>query len=398
MDMNNSVIGQAGNVTPPPAPTPNFTPGQQNQSIPFYGNPGFSRNVGVTPGTAAKIPPRPIGMMPTTEKPKRVHGFFRTLMILLFIIVGLLMIGESAGIINLAFEMPEVYPTGLIYFSSIYPYVIVLGSFILLSYKKVRAKTVWFLFFLIIIALINVAIFYKMQSTTTHFVFNDTFNYKLHDIIVPTSVATSGDTVPTTTEMEYSPANIRLEINGIAGTYSIDGTDISNTIQGKYRSDRGISVVKKKTDQEMFISMTEDPTRNVTQWINSRMQTHINTNFIVDLYVKTFRGYMDVDLSKLTRTNAKLHLGVGDVTVRLGENTPHAGQLQINGLWSNVKIIVPKDLWVMLNLSKIYSTLNIPDFAQRDSSTYQSNNYDTADKKIQISVAQGIGNIDIIYE
>ena len=52
----------------------------------------------------------------------------------------------------------------------------------------------------------------------------------------------------------------------------------------------------------------------------------------------------------------------------------------------------------MLNLSKIYSTLNIPDFAQRDSSTYQSNNYDTADKKIQISVAQGIGNIDIIYE
>lgn len=52
----------------------------------------------------------------------------------------------------------------------------------------------------------------------------------------------------------------------------------------------------------------------------------------------------------------------------------------------------------MLNLSKIYSTLNIAEFAQRDSNTYQSNNYDTAEKKMQISIAQGIGNIDIIYE
>ena len=62
-------------------------------------------------------------------KKQRIHGFFRTLMIIALLVIGFLMLGESTGLIELSVNSFKLH--------QIFPIFIIFSTIIIRSYKGI---------------------------------------------------------------------------------------------------------------------------------------------------------------------------------------------------------------------------------------------------------------------
>lgn len=81
-----------------------------------------------------QLPPPPVIQIveKIIYKKQRIHGFFRTLTIIVLVAIGFLMLGESTGTIELSINSFQLH--------TIYPLIIILSAIILRSYKKIFGK------------------------------------------------------------------------------------------------------------------------------------------------------------------------------------------------------------------------------------------------------------------
>lgn len=73
-------------------------------------------------------------------KKQRVHGFFRTLTIIVLLVIGFLMLGESVGIAKVTI--------GNFSLNIIYPLVVIFSTIVIRSYKGLFGKLFGLLLFL----------------------------------------------------------------------------------------------------------------------------------------------------------------------------------------------------------------------------------------------------------
>jgi hypothetical protein len=116
-----------------------------------------------------------------------------------------------------------------------------------------------------------------------------------------------------------------------------------------------------------------------------------------ELSAETGGGNVDVVLPEnAADLTAAVKTGAGNVTVTVGSGLAGSSTLNAKSGAGNVTIHLPDGVAARIHASSGVSKVIIdPRFGQLDKNTYQSPDYDSAAKKIEINASSGAGNVTV---
>lgn len=281
----------------------------------------------------------------------------------LLILLGILWLLSNLGI--LTFSVWEVA-------SDLWPVVlIILGLNLIFKKNRYIVIIAWILFIIF-------AVFYGfyLENSTT---------YKLENpniVLEKRSTLTNGDI-----KLELAAGDIELKStkNELLNAYITDPrvyyeTKINNsfkTAQIEFKNKKSKSTFRNKGYEYKF---------------------NLDEDLIWDINIKM--GAMDgiFDLQNINFQNLDIDAGAGDIDILLGQKLKNS-KVDIDIGAGDIDITIPKDLGVKIRFDGgvKHSNLRKLNWIHNDN-YYISPNYDNVDKKINITVDIGAGNLNIRYE
>lgn len=149
---------------------------------------------------------------------------------------------------------------------------------------------------------------------------------------------------------------------------------------------------------------------------NNSCRIQLNPNHSYSLGIVLGAGLANLDLSNFKIDKALFRLGVGSFNINLSNTSIpllkiDAGigeaTIDLSGKWDNnliadinagigdLKIIVPKKEGVRLSISGFLGDINTPGY-NNENKVYTNSAYDTAENKLEFTIAGAIGSITII--
>lgn len=135
-------------------------------------------------------------------------------------------------------------------------------------------------------------------------------------------------------------------------------------------------------------------------WLNwSRGKNNLDIKLTdkvpVDLSINAGASDIQMDLEKIKLSSLILKSGASSIDLKIGDNVESDANLSIKAGASNIKISVPKDLGVKATITSGLSSKDLSGFNKLSDSNYESDNYSTASKKINLSIDAGVSSIEI---
>lgn len=209
----------------------------------------------------------------------------------------------------------------------------------------------------------------------------------------PTSseVTTKTFTVPKEAGVQGSEVSIKagagkLTIHG-GGSDVVSGSLQTNFLEMHTFSnvESGVQKVRLESDNTFhFFSL-----RNV-----NNLDMAVNNDLPIKLDIDAGASDVQIDLSDVPVQLLNLNSGASNINISLGDKFA-ASAVVIRAGASALHIKVPKDVGARLSVDTGLSSKNFTDFKQIDSRTYESNNYATAAKKIDITIDAGASSLNV---
>lgn len=228
------------------------------------------------------------------------------------------------------------------------------------------------------------------------------FEMKINNIFGDKSIGFSDIQLDSTNmnkyEIEYSPdfQTAELKFNAGAGHFyfkelSDKLLEIETNINGQLKSHL---IDSSKMDIRFKTVNSDDIKIEPSGKVRFKMHPNPEWNF----YLNIGAPKLDMDLSAFKVRNLLLDGGAADISIKLGnfhEETFVDMKLGI----SNILIQVPKSSGIMIESSSGISSNNMDEFNEISSNKYSTDNWDVADKKINIKIKSGISKIKVMrYE
>jgi len=300
-------------------------------------------------------------------KKQRIHGFFRTLTIIALLAIGLLMLGESTGILELSINSFKLH--------QIYPLVIILSTIIIRSYKWLLGKIFWLILFL--------GVFWWI------------FTIGVYTSLNPSTKRKDWTAMNYTLPEKDKNMRTNLYLDTLIGNSYIDGNVDSPVIQWTWNSDRHLLVNSGKNDNVRYLKLNEDRNRNILQNYRSNIDLVVPGKTTFDLiYIKNFLWLHTIDMNTFQRKMVKFHAGINDITIKVG-NVLSGSRIEIQGTAANVEMDIPTDVWVMMYYKHFVGKLKMTEFDPLSWHYFQSKNIATAKSIVNIYVNLWAGNTKI---
>ena len=127
-----------------------------------------------------------------------------------------------------------------------------------------------------------------------------------------------------------------------------------------------------------------------TEW-----QIHLNPKVRADITAHSGGGNVKLDLAGMAVTRVAADTGGGNMDVVLPDVAANLSVTARSGA-GNVAVRVPSGVATRIHASTGLGKVIVdPRFNKTDKDTYQSPDYDSADKKIEITVHSGAGNVEV---
>lgn len=365
------------NLTPennPITPGANPTPPETNQTTPV-GNVPFYQPQAVQP--APQVPQSvdihvdvPQVIEKVVYKQQRIHWFFRTLTIIALAAIWFLMLMENYGILKI-----YIWDFAL---NIIYPIFIIFSCIVIWSYRWLFGKIFGLIMFL--------AVVWWFFTINTYNSLNPSTQSKVGDFI---SYMSPGEN---NTWIKLSKINVNTLIWG----YEIKGIKTDNLLEGKYKSDRKLSINSGVKINYDYINLSEDTNWNVLQNIYTTVNLWVNNKKTVDLYFKNLLGINNIDLSDINWFQTDIYGWIQDLTVTLWAKMFKGNQLDIQQVWWMITIYIPKKVWVKLSFKQLAWSLELTDFDIKDKNNFESRNISVSDNIVNININSWISKFKII--
>jgi hypothetical protein len=103
---------------------------------------------------------------------------------------------------------------------------------------------------------------------------------------------------------------------------------------------------------------------------------------------------MNADLSEIELSSLNVKTGASSVLLRLGERSASL-PVTIDAGASSVKLAAPKESGIRVEIDGGLSSRNLEGLVDRGNGIFETENYDTADKKITITVKSGLSSFEL---
>lgn len=300
-------------------------------------------------------------------KKQRIHGFFRTLTLIALLAIGFLMLGESTWLLELSVNSFSLH--------QIYPLVIILSTIIIWSYKWLLGKIFWLILFL--------AVFWWI------------FTIGVYTSLNPSTKRKEWTAMNYTLPKSDTSIKKNIYIQTLVGNSYIEGSGKENKIQWTWNSDRNLIVTSWANTNVSYLKLNEDRNWNVLQNYVSNIDLTLPSTTRFDLlYIKNFVWLHTIDLTTFQWKMLKIHGSINDITVRVG-NVSSGNKIEIQWTAANVDVEIPNDVWVMLYYKHYVGKLEVAQFQALSGHYFQSLNFETAKKKMEIYINLWAGNTKI---
>ena len=285
---------------------------------------------------------------------------------LLFLVVGFVYLAQNLGLvsgININFE----------HLLKFWPVFIILIGLSMLSKGTWLGKLLSALIMLGIIALIAVSFFFPKKS----------FDIKKYSFDIDQN-SLAGSAV----------VNVKT---GFASVIINGGAEV--LASGKLESNIAHLITDTTTNngvQQININTKGEDVGPFLDTHTNDLQINLSDNIPMSLTIDSGASILDLDLSTIQMNNLRVNSGASKLNLVLGNRVALANA-EINAGASMIDIILPKDLGVRLNVKSDLSSKDFPEFRPIDKNTYESNNYATAQNKIEISIDAGVSEISVSW-
>lgn len=126
----------------------------------------------------------------------------------------------------------------------------------------------------------------------------------------------------------------------------------------------------------------------------NRVDLSLNPLPVWDLNFAVGAAKIKMDLTELKIQNLNVDMGAASIEVKVGELLDKT-KVSIEAGASEIIILVPQNSGCKVNTSDALSSKKLDDFKKIDSGHYQTENFDSADKKIFIDIECGVSAISV---
>jgi len=125
-----------------------------------------------------------------------------------------------------------------------------------------------------------------------------------------------------------------------------------------------------------------------------KWRIELNDSIPIDLDIRTGVSYAVIDLRDMNLTNVEIDTGVGETIVYL----PSSGRFaaRISGGVGSLRVYVPVNLAVRIHIDDILGNTSVSGGYYQSGNIFYSENYETAENRIELYLNGGIGEIQVI--
>jgi len=195
----------------------------------------------------------------------------------------------------------------------------------------------------------------------------------------------------------YSPGTKRAELNikGGATSYRLDDTT-SNLFNAEVKQNFGNYTLEKTTRDS--VEVLNFRMRNKKQkWEDmdgNEVKIRLHANPIWDINVEMGAGETDFDLTSFKVGNLNLNGGAASFNVKLPEPVTTTNVAVETGV-AEVNIRVPESSACRITVESGLSSKDFSGFTKQADGSYETSNYNTAAKKIDIHLKGGLSSFEV---
>ena len=259
----------------------------------------------------------------------------------------------------------------------LWPILIIAVGLSLLNSRGFLSKTIGFIIFLIVITITSFIIFYGVKNDTKPILNENPFKIERSE------------------KTNYSSVVIKSgvgKVNITGGSEELADGNLRSNISN-LKIDNDTSSEKQKLSLEVEskdrIELLSEVKNDLTVKLNSELPTDISLNL----------GVADskLDLREVLVNNLDIEIGVASLDLIMGDRAEMAKVNLRSGL-SSVKISLPGNVGSKIIIKEGFSSKQLKNFEKIDDETYQTSNYDEAEKKIEIDLDIGLSRLEINHD
>ena len=256
----------------------------------------------------------------------------------------------------------------------LWPILIITVGLSLLNSEGFLSKSIGFVIFLIVITITSFIIFYGVKNDTKPILNENPFRIERSEktnyssIVIKSGV---GKVNITGGSEEFADGNLRSNISNL----KID----NDTSSEKQK----LSLKVESRDRIESLSKIEN---DLTVKLSSELPTDISLNL----------GVADtrLDLREVLVNDLDIEIGVASLDLIMGDRAEIA-RVNLRSGVSSVKISLPDNVGSRIIIKEGLSSKQLKDLEKIDDKTYQTVNYDEAEKKIEIDLDIGLSKLEI---
>lgn len=215
---------------------------------------------------------------------------------------------------------------------------------------------------------------------------------------VPASYNQSANTVfPIDIMKEAGAEKVEITINAGAGDISVYGISGESLVKGEVQTN--LSEVKAESKVKDSVQSVTVGMSGMRKWFSkdnptNRFYVGIDEETPLSLNVNSGASNNNIDLSGIRAEYVSLSTGASNVNLTMGDKLDKATVVVEAGA-SSINLNLPKGVGAKVFIESGMSSQDLTGFVQTDKNTYQSPNYETSDKKIDVSVSMGMASLSV---
>lgn len=188
-----------------------------------------------------------------------------------------------------------------------------------------------------------------------------------------------------------------ITVNAGAGELDVSGSQSTDKlITGNLRT----NIMELRTESEV-----SDGIQNVSLnlegrkgWFNGNISNKLSLGLNKDIptafYLNSGASNNNIDLSEVEAEKVVIQTGASNISLKLGDKV-QMSEVDVQAGASSINISLPKDVGATINVDSGLASKQLDGFTNIDKNTYQSSNYGSADKKIDITVKMGMASLNV---
>lgn len=188
-----------------------------------------------------------------------------------------------------------------------------------------------------------------------------------------------------------------IELSAIAGEINIYGTDSKNLIEGNFVTDVAESEINQSiigSTQKVDIGLYgESEWTKGNRSIKNKFNIGIDKNTPMNFVFNSGGSNNNINLSETKAENINISTVASNLSLKLGDKVNSDVSIETGG--SSINLNLPDTVGVRMTVESGFSSQELPGFSLISDNTYQSLNYDSKEKKINIDVVMGMANLKV---